>query len=535
MKGIVMPVRVSPGWILAIFVCAAVALLSCDSKDPVNPINRAPRVPSNPAPADGAEVGIDTVLTWNASDPDGDPLTFTVLFDTSEPPAEVSSGQSEFSWRPDTLLEYGQTYFWRVVARDNEGAATSGPQWTFTCVQNFPPSAPSGPSPADASADVSIDPTLSWQPSTDPESDPITYDLYLGETNPPPSFQTNVGATNYSPPTLKLDTQYYWQVRAHDPRGNTTPSPVWSFTTVAGQWRPLASGTAENLLGIWGTTGSDDIFVAGNNGTVRRSQDGTTFSGMITGTTSTLSEIWGTGSNDVFAAGQDTLIYHWNGTVWNDTRSSADYPSFVNGIWGDDPCNVYAVDLFNGRIMHFNCSVWTTRFEQVTVPFPSLLGIWGSPTGDLFAVGTQANGPGLFTDVVMRSSNGISWTRTEPGTGETLRHAWGMASNDVFVCGGYYGVPQQRPYTGIMLHFNGTSWTSMFLPVTDQPLFSVWGSASDDVFAVGLSGTVLHYDGTSWSTMSSGTAEELRDVWGTSASNVYSVGTNGTILRFGPP
>jgi hypothetical protein len=48
---------------------------------------------------------------------------------------------------------------------------------------------------------------------------------------------------------------------------------------------------------------------------------------------------------------------------------------------------------------------------------------------------------------------------------------------------------------------------------------------------VGYGGTILHYNGTSWSSVSSGTTRFLFGVWGTSASDVWVVGDVGTILH----
>jgi hypothetical protein len=53
-------------------------------------------------------------------------------------------------------------------------------------------------------------------------------------------------------------------------------------------------------------------------------------------------------------------------------------------------------------------------------------------------------------------------------------------------------------------------WTSFSSPMssgTTDYLLAVWGSASDDVFAVGEGGLILHYDGASWSAMASGVTD----------------------------
>ena len=64
-------------------------------------------------------------------------------------------------------------------------------------------------------------------------------------------------------------------------------------------------------------------------------------------------------------------------------------------------------------------------------------------------------------------------------------------------------------------------WTPMSSG-TSLGLLGVWGTAPDDIFAVGRQGVVLHFDGETWTQMaSSGTSEYLQDVWGSSSNDVY--------------
>ena len=45
-------------------------------------------------------------------------------------------------------------------------------------------------------------------------------------------------------------------------------------------------------------------------------------------------------------------------------------------------------------------------------------------------------------------------------------------------------------------------WTSMTSGTTEE-LNGVWGSSGSDVFAVGYDGLILHYNGSSWTSMTS--------------------------------
>ncbi|MFK5855085.1 MAG: FISUMP domain-containing protein [Bacteroidota bacterium] len=97
------------------------------------------------------------------------------------------------------------------------------------------PEQASNPSPADASTDQAVNSTLSWTCS-DPQSDPLTYDVYFGETNPPALVASEQSATTYDPSILNYSTTYYWKIVSHDDQSNSTEGVVWSFTIPAPPW-----------------------------------------------------------------------------------------------------------------------------------------------------------------------------------------------------------------------------------------------------------------------------------------------------------
>ncbi|MBN1670081.1 MAG: VCBS repeat-containing protein [Kiritimatiellae bacterium] len=116
------------------------------------------------------------------------------------------------------------------------------------------------------------------------------------------------------------------------------------------------------------------------------------------------------------------------------------------------------------------------------------------------------------------------WTETAvPDGAGYVYDIWGSGPSDVFaVC-----------YEGTVLHYDGTSWTSL-LSVPDCTLDGVWGTSSTDVYVVGRSSSgmpwtqfIMHYDGSEW-TYQQWTVERIsqvfRDIWGTGPSDVYAVG-----------
>ncbi len=96
------------------------------------PGNDPPATPSNPSPSNqSTDVSITTDLSWTCSDPDGDTLTYDVYFGTSETPTKVASNITSTTYDPGTL-QYNTTYYWKIVAWDDNGASTSSPVWSFT-------------------------------------------------------------------------------------------------------------------------------------------------------------------------------------------------------------------------------------------------------------------------------------------------------------------------------------------------------------------------------------------------------------------
>ena len=95
-------------------------------------VNNPPNQPSNPNPVNGATGRpINLTMTWTCTDPDGDPLTYDVYFGTNSNPPIASTNQSNASYTPGQLNN-NTTYYWKIVAKDNQGHSTSGTVWNFT-------------------------------------------------------------------------------------------------------------------------------------------------------------------------------------------------------------------------------------------------------------------------------------------------------------------------------------------------------------------------------------------------------------------
>jgi len=272
---------------------------------------------------------------------------------------------------------------------------------------------------------------------------------------------------------------------------------IQASTTMAWEWQnPLPTGNP--LYAVWGS-GPNDIFAAGCIGTIVH-YDGSRWSTMTSGTTYNINGIWGSGPNDIFAVHDSGGILHYDGSNWS--RMISGTSQSLSGVWGSGPNDVFAVG-YNGTIRHYNGSSWSPMPSGTT---QALSAVWGTAPGDVFAGGSSGT---------ILHFNGSTWSSMTSGTTRQVSGIWGSSPDNIFA------VSYLRNYGGEVLRYNGTSWS---IVTSGTEYYAVWGSGSDDVFVVGYSGTVLHYDGWTWASMTSGTGINLKAIWGSGSTDVFAIG-----------
>ncbi len=163
----------------------------------------------------------------------------------------------------------------------------------------------------------------------------------------------------------------------------------------------------------------------------------------------------------------------------------------------------------------------------------SLYSVWGSSASDVFTVGE----PGGSFESGIFHYDGQSWMPQSTQQGIILYSVWGSGAADVFAVGS--DPLGANGYDGVILHFDGSTWSPMPGPgvatadgTVQVSFYSVWGSSGANVFAVGeASGglgraLVARYDGAGWAEMPLPSPDNrvLTDVTGTSSEDVYAVG-----------
>ncbi|HEY7636145.1 MAG TPA: hypothetical protein VH763_11400 [Gemmatimonadales bacterium] len=255
-------------------------------------------------------------------------------------------------------------------------------------------------------------------------------------------------------------------------------------------------------------------------------------------------DVWGTSVTDYFVVGvplppDNVSVLHYDGSAWSSQAAPGGIG--LQGVWGRASNDVFAAGYHLGRttpaVVHFDGTSWSEQPLPPLAPGPDTLvlfrSVWGSSPSDVFAVGT-AYGPAQFGFIAHFDGRQWSWmdfanTRVE------LLDVWGTSSNNVYAVGGIQDPARGENDLGIILHFDGSSWTEVFRtqPIPHQiHLKAAWGTGPSDIFVVGDRGQTYHFDGTRWRRKTTSFFRALHEVWGPSGSDVFSVGSHGIIFHY---
>ena len=333
------------------------------------------------------------------------------------------------------------------------------------------------------------------------------------------------------------------------------------------KWDPSAAALAGQCVAAAADAGSDQA-VARDLATSDLAQDAAvdmatvpdmthvlTWTAQTSGTGSYLSDIWGTGPNDVYAVGSSGAIVHSkNGVSWTpffNSPTTAD----LNSVWGSSMSDVYVVGASGG--------IWRTADQggtwtkQSSGTSANLYRVWGSGGGDIFVVGSAGT-------ILHTTDSGTTWKPLTSGTAQDLFAVWGPGQNDVYAAGtsgvvlhsggGAWSVQHSSNINDRLTTISGTSMTNVFTAnpgllfqstgngtwvdvkgrLNRAGIYRLW-SYGDSIWGVeGISGTSIYQsldDGTTWSQLPTMSAAALDGIWGTSPTNIYVVGSGGTILH----
>jgi hypothetical protein len=245
---------------------------------------------------------------------------------------------------------------------------------------------------------------------------------------------------------------------------------------------------------------------------------------MLCNTQVSLTAVWGSGPDDVYAVGNDLspnfasvqgVICHWNGTDWTipaEPLSLLGQRSAAFAVWGSGPDDVYIVVL--DGVLHWDGKAWSYPLEAAAGS-SGFTGVWGSGPKDVYVTAATGGGGLLHWD-------GMNWSDATPPAPlpQWFYGIWGSASNDIYASG-FSGPPGLGAQT---VHWDGTRWALMASASNSTRLA---GSGRGDVFATG--GTqIMHLRAGAWEPIALPAMGSVSGMW-VSPSRVDLVGSMGMI------
>jgi hypothetical protein len=247
---------------------------------------------------------------------------------------------------------------------------------------------------------------------------------------------------------------------------------------------------------------------------------------------------WAVGDQDSNGIEQ-TLIEHWNGSVWKVVPSPSPGTSFseLNSVRGISASDVWAVGDFSSGsttslILHWDGHTW----KQVPAPTPAhsfngLAGVRAVSAKDAWAVGIADGGTSGSAPLILHW-NGTTWSRSatpKVGANAGLAGVAATSSTDVWAVGGVNVAagPRQGPVghahphpavaavasPSLILHWDGRVWKRVPSPNPStglNELTAVGVHSATSAWAVGESATsvatrgfTLHWNGHTWTKVAS--------------------------------
>lgn len=196
----------------------------------------------------------------------------------------------------------------------------------------------------------------------------------------------------------------------------------------------------------------------------------------------------------------------------------------VSGTASDD---VYAVgadpgDGLGPYVLHYDGAAWKRLVSGASGD------LWWVSVNMIDGAFYMAGGEGKVLRYT--PANGQFENLAVPG-GPSLFGVWGSSSTDLWTVGGYLDDPDAG---GVIARFDGQVWTELDLsgiaPDGLPTLYKVWGRGPADVYAVGRRGLILHFDGASWSRVSNDTERTLFTIHGNDSEVVATGGAGKAVI-----
>ncbi|MEW5849140.1 MAG: hypothetical protein AB2A00_10005 [Myxococcota bacterium] len=286
----------------------------------------------------------------------------------------------------------------------------------------------------------------------------------------------------------------------------------------AGTLARVADGNHEILAGpsrmehLYAVSGSapDDVWMAGRNGVILH-WDGTAVSVHAEGRNGGTAyyDAWMVGRDDGWLVGERGTALHWNGHGWLTTETGTGVNLF--GVWAADANHVWAVGDGRGSwpgygvIRFWDGQRWHREMDGVS----GFVGVSGTSGDDVWA---------CTVDGVVYRRQGGEWQELPERHGIATA-IWARSPDDVWLAG------------QSLERWNGIEWQPIDIPeLADERAQLLTGAASNGVWAVTPTGTAFHHDGASWRRLSLPARTRMWDLSSPAAGGVWGVGEDGAVL-----
>jgi hypothetical protein len=179
--------------------------------------------------------------------------------------------------------------------------------------------------------------------------------------------------------------------------------------------------------------------------------------------------LWARAADDIWVGGTGGRLFHYDGASWS-TSPYSDIQTY-NAILGFAADDIW---FFGSSAVHYNGSSYD---PNTLTGNTSLSKASASGPNDIWALGISTTGTNIY------HFDGAAWTASQ--LSDTLTAIVALAPDNVFATA-----------ANRIWHWNGTSWSSQFLPVIDS-FVALSATGPTDVFAATAS-QILHFDGERW-------------------------------------
>ena len=328
---------------------------------------------------------------------------------------------------------------------------------------------------------------------------------------------------------------------------------IWNYNGSSWSLSVDTGGTNWYDLGI---VSASDIWAVGRGGDIAH-YNGTSWDDSIsTPTSETLNGIHVISANDIWATGENGVVLHYNGTSWsihtdtgtedwNEIGMIDTTSGFVVGDSGEifeygvayEASGTFVSSVIDGGS---GSNDWESVFWTETLPSGGEITVstrsgdtaspdvsWSNWSSEL----TDETGEDISSSDSRYIQYRLTFTRpTDPNqtpqldditiiynapTGENLRGVDPVSASDIWAVGN----------DGVIIHYNGSTWTSVASP-TGEDLYGIDMISASDGWAIGRSGVILRYNGSSWSVHTDTSNEAWNTISMVSASKGFAGGNS---------